>query len=83
MSWEALVIRLYQREIITSAHGARMLGMERLRFERFLAENEIPIHGDPEELDDEIRNLERYWNCPGKNESLELNEIDPTRKSKK
>lgn len=56
---EELVIRLYEQEIITAAQGSRLLNFDRLRFERFLAENHVPIHGDPEELDEELRNLER------------------------
>jgi predicted HTH domain antitoxin len=59
MIMEEMVIRLFQQEIITAAHGARLLNMDRLKFERFLAENEIPIHGDPGELDADVDNLER------------------------
>lgn len=59
MITEELVIRLYQQGIITSSQGRRLLSMDRLRFERFLAENEIPIHGDPDELDADIKNLEQ------------------------
>jgi len=59
MIMEELIIRLYQQGIITSAQGTRLLNTDRLRFERFLAENEIPIHSDPEELDTDIKNLEQ------------------------
>jgi predicted HTH domain antitoxin len=59
MITEELVIRLYQQGIITSVQGTRMLGTDRLRFERFLAENEIPIHSEPDELDTDIKNLEQ------------------------
>lgn len=56
---EELILRLYDQEIITAAQGTRLLNMDRLRFERFLAENEIPIHGNPDELDADITNLEQ------------------------
>ncbi len=56
---EELVIRLYEQEIITSAQGGRLLNFDRLRFERFLAENEVPIHGEADELDEDVKNLER------------------------
>ena len=57
MIMEELVIRLYQQEIITSAHGSRLLNMNRFDFENFLAKNEIPIHGEPDELETDIKNL--------------------------
>lgn len=62
MITEELVIRLYQQGIITSAQGTRMLGTDRLRFERFLAENEIPIHSEPDEPDTDIKNLKERNN---------------------
>jgi predicted HTH domain antitoxin len=59
MLMEELVLRLYEQSIITSAQGAALLNMQRLRFEQFLAEHEVAIHGEPEELDTDLRNLER------------------------
>ncbi len=56
---EELVIRLYEQEIITAAQGSRLLDMGRLQFERFLAENHVPIHGGPDELHEDIKNLEK------------------------
>jgi len=58
MLMEELVLRLYEQGIISSAQGASLLDMERVFFERFLAENEIAIHGDTEELSTDITNLE-------------------------
>ncbi|MDM8522851.1 UPF0175 family protein [Desulfococcaceae bacterium HSG8] len=58
MIMEELAIRLYERGIITSAQASRLLEMDRMGFEHFLAENEIPIHGDPGELDTELGHLE-------------------------
>ncbi|OQX00417.1 MAG: hypothetical protein BWK80_61855 [Desulfobacteraceae bacterium IS3] len=59
MIMQELVIRLFEQEIITSAQGAHLLNTDRLGFERFLAEHEIPIHGEPDELTDDVRQLER------------------------
>lgn len=54
-----LTLRLCDQGIITSGQGAALLKMERLIFERLLAENEIPIHGDPDELAGDLANIER------------------------
>jgi|GEM_PF-1511614 len=59
MIMQELVIRLYEQEIITSAQGARLLETDRLGLERFLAENEIAIHGEPDELKDDVNRLEQ------------------------
>ncbi len=59
MIMEELVIRLYQQGIITSAQGTRLLNTDRLCFERLLAENEVPIHSDPGELNTDMKNLEQ------------------------
>lgn len=67
MLMEELVLRLYEQRIITSAQGAALLQMKRLRFEQFLAEHEVAIHGEPEELDTDLKNLERVgilWHFP-------------------
>lgn len=58
MLMEELVLRLYEQGIITSAQGAALLNMKRLRFEQFLAEHEIAIYGGTEELEMDIKNLE-------------------------
>ena len=59
MLMEELVLRLYEQGIITSAHGASLLKKDRVFFERFLAEHEIPFHGEPHELDGDVTNLEQ------------------------
>ena len=58
MLMEQLVLRLYEQEIITAGQGAFLLSMQRLPFERFLAENEIPIHSDPENIETDLANLD-------------------------
>ncbi len=59
MLMEELVLRLYEQGILTAAQGSVLLNMDRLAFERFLANHEIPIHGEPEELAADILNVER------------------------
>ena len=59
MLMEELVLRLYEQGIITSAQGASLLKKDRVFFERFLAEREIPFHGEPYELDGDVDNLEQ------------------------
>ena len=59
MLMEELVLRLYEQGIITSAHGASLLKKDRVSFERFLAEHKIALHGDPDELESDLTNLER------------------------
>jgi len=59
MLMEELVLRLYEQGIITSAHGASLLKKDRVSFERFVAEHEIAFHGDPDELDSDLANLEQ------------------------
>ena len=56
---EELVLRLYEEGIISSGQGAYLLKMDRLSFERFLAEHCIAIHGDVEELDQNISHLDQ------------------------
>jgi predicted HTH domain antitoxin len=58
MLMEELVLRIYEQGIITSGQGAVLLKMDRISFERFMAEREIPIHGDPEDLVNDVDNLE-------------------------
>jgi predicted HTH domain antitoxin len=53
-----LVLRLYEERIITSGQGAVLLNMNRMEFERFLSENFIAFHSDPEELKKDISSLE-------------------------
>ncbi len=56
---EEFVLRLYEEGIIATGQGAYLLKMDRLSFERFLAEHEIAIHCDVEELDQDISQLDR------------------------
>lgn len=56
---EELVLRLYVEGIISAGQGAYLLKMDRLSFERFLAERHIAIHCDVEELDQDISQLDQ------------------------
>ena len=56
---EELVLRLYEEGIISAGHGAYMLKMNRLSFERFMAEHCIAIHCDIEELDQDVSHLDQ------------------------
>ena len=58
MLMEELVLRLYEEGIISAGQGAFLLKINRLSFERFLAEHHIPIHCEVDELDEDITNLE-------------------------
>ena len=56
---EEFVLRLYEEGIISAGQGAYLLKMDRLSFERFLAEHQIAIHCDVEELDQDISQLDQ------------------------
>ncbi len=56
---EELVLRLYEEGIISTGHGAYLLKMDRLSFERFMAEHSIAIHCDTDELNQDIFCLEQ------------------------
>ena len=55
---EELVLRLYEQGIISSFHGSSLLKMDRITFEYTLAKNKIPIHCTPEEVEQDVKNLE-------------------------
>lgn len=56
---EELVLRLYEEGIISAGQGAYLLKMDRLSFERFMAEHCIAIHCDVEELNEDISHLDQ------------------------
>ena len=56
---EELVLRLYEEGIISAGQGAYLLKMDRLSFERFMAEHCIAIHCDIEEMDQDISHLDQ------------------------
>jgi predicted HTH domain antitoxin len=58
MIMHELVLRLYQDQIISSVHGAFLFKMNRTEFERFISSESIPFHCNPEELDQDISDIE-------------------------
>ena len=56
---EELVLRLYEEGIISASQGAYLLKMDRLSFERFMAEHRIAIHCDVKELNEDISYLDQ------------------------
>lgn len=57
---QELALRLYEQGILGSAQASRMLDMQRLEFEKLLAEHHIPIHADASELVSDLRNLDSF-----------------------
>ena len=57
MLMQELAVRLFEQGIVTAAQAARLARMQRLEFERLLAENEIALHGDPAGLETDLANL--------------------------
>ena len=55
---EELVLRFYEEGIIFAGQGAYLLKMNRLSFERFLAERCVAIHSGVDELDQDISHLD-------------------------
>jgi predicted HTH domain antitoxin len=55
---QELALHLYQEGIISSGQSAYLLKINRMAFERLLAEHCIPIHCDPEELERDISFLD-------------------------
>lgn len=56
---EELVLRLYEEGIISTGQGAYLLKMDRISFERFMAERGIAIHCNVEGLDQDISHLDQ------------------------
>jgi len=57
---QELALRLYEQGILGAMVASRMLTMQRLEFEKLLAENRIPIHSDASELVSDLRNLDTF-----------------------
>ena len=55
---QELALRLFEQGIVTAAQAARLVKMTRLEFERLLAENEIPFHGEAEDLHSDLAHVE-------------------------
>ena len=58
MLMQELALRLFEQRIVTAAQAARLVKMTRLDFEHLLAENEIPFHGEADDLRSDLANTE-------------------------
>jgi len=48
---------LYERERLTLAQAARLAGMSRFEFQRFLATHDIPLNLDASDLEQDLKSL--------------------------
>lgn len=55
---QELVLLLFQREKITIGKASRILGMTQLEFQALLADRDLHIHYDVEELHEDVKNLQ-------------------------
>jgi predicted HTH domain antitoxin len=53
-----LAIWLYQQGRLTLALASRLAGLTRLQFQRILSERGIPIHYTPDDLAEDLTNLQ-------------------------
>ena len=57
-----IAVMLYGEEKLTLAQASRFLGVDRLEFQRILAEHNVPIHYSTEDLRDDIKTMEELDN---------------------
>ena len=55
---QELVLLLFQNERITLGSASRFLGMTQLEFQALLAENQLCVHYDVDELHEDVKNLQ-------------------------
>lgn len=55
---QELVLLLFQREQITLGSAGRFLGMTQLEFQALLAEKNLCVHYDVDELHEDVKNLQ-------------------------
>jgi predicted HTH domain antitoxin len=55
---QELVLMLFQREKITLGSASRFLGITQLGFQALLAEKNLCIHYDVDELHEDVKNLQ-------------------------
>lgn len=56
--FQELVLMLYAREKLTLGKASRLLSMTQLQFQALLAQHDLYIHYDVEDLQTDIANLE-------------------------
>ncbi len=54
-----IAIALFARDRMTLSQAARLADLPQLKFQALLAERKIPIHYDVEDLEEDLRTLER------------------------
>jgi predicted HTH domain antitoxin len=55
---QELVLLLFQQEKITLGSASRFLGMTQLEFQALLAEKDLYVHYDVDELHEDVKNLQ-------------------------
>lgn len=55
---QELVLLLFQRENLTLGKASRILGMTQLEFQALLANRNLYIHYDVEDLHEDVKNLQ-------------------------
>jgi predicted HTH domain antitoxin len=55
---QELVLMLFQREKITLGSASRFLGVTQLEFQALLAQKNLCIHYDVDELHEDVKNLQ-------------------------
>ncbi len=55
---QELVLLLFQREQITLGSAGRFLGMTQLEFQALLAEKNLCVHYDVDDLHEDVKNLQ-------------------------
>lgn len=55
---QELVLMLFQQEKITLGNASRCLGMTQLEFQALLAEKNLCVHYDVDELHEDVKNLQ-------------------------
>lgn len=56
---QELALLLFQKEKFTLAQAARFASMTRLQFQKLLADRQIPVHYDIEDLEQDLKTLAR------------------------
>jgi predicted HTH domain antitoxin len=53
-----IAVMLFQKEKFTLAQASRFAKMDQLQFQRLLANRQIPLHYDIDELREDVKSLE-------------------------
>ncbi len=53
-----IAVMLFQKEKLTLAQAARLVGTNRMKFQQILASRQIPVHYDIEDFEQDLTNLQ-------------------------